>query len=124
MNWLIVALCILSLVAVFTIQTYTGMQLPGLSTISPPDSNVSSTLNITRISKETFTTFTGWNTIASNVSRAAFENIGVRKAYANLWAFLGMTGIQMIIVAVSDVFTNWMFANSSFNIHRLMLSKQ
>lgn len=113
MNWLVVALCIVSLVAVFTIQTYTGLQLHGLSTTTPPPNPVVFNLSINNAN----------NSNSTMVSSGPVLHRSENRSYENLWAFIGLTGIQMIIVAVSDVFTNWMFANSSFNIHRLMLSK-
>lgn len=118
-NWVNVVLCVLSMAAWYLLQTYINRQVSGLSTFRPPSAS-SANITSTARSGTTANSLEGHTRFSSTT---APENMGVSRANANLWAFLGLTGILMVLVAICDLFTSLMIAFSSFNIHRLMLSK-
>ena len=116
-NWVSLGFFILSLVALFSMQTYTAKQVSGLSTTRPA---VRSSTNFTSILS---VTTSDWSTQAlSSSDTTVANNVGVNRAYANLYRFFGLIGILTITIAISSLCTSLIFAFSSFNIHRLMLS--
>ena len=128
MNWIIVSLCMFFLIAFTICQTITNKELNHMhqifsnkskqpngstSTLMPSTSPYASSMfSIDHITLET-TANTVWRLSVKATSAVQYDTLRV---------FMGLTALQMFLVAATDFFFIWMIANASFNIHRLMLS--
>lgn len=126
MNWIIVSLCIFFLVAFTICQTITNKELNYMHQILSNKSNGSSSslMPSTSPSESAIFSIDHNNRNATATITVLRLNAEATSAvqYDTLRVFMGLTALQMFLVAATDFFFIWMIANASLNIHRLMLS--